>query len=239
MNLMQPHFLQTMSLSQHQFIPPQYANPSSSTPLMAWNPYLPHHPNFQNLPGLQPLPRHMMTPSFPDPSLFMPSHIHDPQPLPSPPSPALPQLTRLVIPARQFSCSKCGKIFHQESTLTRHLRFHSSGKPYICTDPDCQQAFKDRSNLKRHILRHHTNERRYPCLVCDKRFKTNSDLCMHRKHSHRNDYPITPMEEKKLARDAAIALKTAQFHQKSTVHILVDPIVLKFAYLWSQESRRL
>lgn len=54
-------------------------------------------------------------------------------------------------PTGRHRCKDCGKVFSQSSSLVRHYRFHTDEKPFVCPDPDCQQPFRDRSNLKVHL----------------------------------------------------------------------------------------
>jgi uncharacterized Zn-finger protein len=85
-----------------------------------------------------------------------------------------------------FRCTSCNVGYSTAAGLARHGRqFHApETKPFLCPHEECAQAFRDSSNLKRHVLRHHTTERHYPCPTCARRFKTNSDLWRHKKNIH-------------------------------------------------------
>ncbi|OWF43278.1 Zinc finger protein 236 [Mizuhopecten yessoensis] len=46
------------------------------------------------------------------------------------------------------SCQVCGKFFQSLSYLERHLRSHSSERPFLC--PECGRAYKHKFALKKH-----------------------------------------------------------------------------------------
>ncbi|XP_062861786.1 histone-lysine N-methyltransferase PRDM9-like, partial [Trichomycterus rosablanca] len=75
-------------------------------------------------------------------------------------------------------CSECGKEFNNQSTLQRHLRFHTGEKPYQCLQ--CGKSFTQQSDLHRH-RRVHTGERPYHCPQCGKNFTGKSHLQLHQR----------------------------------------------------------
>ncbi|XP_069837034.1 zinc finger protein 271-like [Dendropsophus ebraccatus] len=77
-----------------------------------------------------------------------------------------------------FSCSKCGKQFLQRSSLVRHQKTHTEGRPFVC--PECGKCFTKKSHLFQH-LKIHTGEKPYPCSECGKRFSQKSDLVKHQR----------------------------------------------------------
>ena len=46
---------------------------------------------------------------------------------------------------KRFTCTKCGKNFDKSRNFKRHVKNHSSGKPYRCSQ--CKQCFHQKSNL--------------------------------------------------------------------------------------------
>lgn len=49
-------------------------------------------------------------------------------------------------------CSKCGKKFQTPSLLKRHMKIHSSSRPFVCKV--CTMAFKFNWVLQNHLKRH-------------------------------------------------------------------------------------
>lgn len=111
---------------------------------------------------------------------------------------------------KRFACSQCEKAFkekaslikHQRtkhlqqlfrrqcpycekmvapSTLARHKVMHMGQNPFKCTVPECGRGYKTTSELKRHVLFHHTTERPHKCDMCGKGFVRLCDLNAHAK----------------------------------------------------------
>eukprot|EP01083_Nonionella_stella_P051225 136020_1 len=61
--------------------------------------------------------------------------------------------------------ASCQNVFSRKSYLKRHLRIHSSLKPYACDV--CQKAFSQKGCLNRH-MRVHSGDKPYVCDVCQK-----------------------------------------------------------------------
>ncbi|XP_036936634.1 zinc finger protein 93-like isoform X2 [Acanthopagrus latus] len=66
-------------------------------------------------------------------------------------------------------CPYCGKMV-SASTMARHKLMHTGMRPFKCTVADCDRHFRSTSEVKRHVLLHHTTERPYKCDVCGKGF---------------------------------------------------------------------
>lgn len=77
-------------------------------------------------------------------------------------------------------CSYCGKMV-SSSTMARHKLIHTGDRPFKCTMPDCNRVFRSNSEVKRHVLLHHSKERPYKCDVCGKGFITIYFLNAHAK----------------------------------------------------------
>ena len=67
-------------------------------------------------------------------------------------------------------------------------RIHTGERPYKCTAPDCDAAFKEWKDMDRHRMCH-DNNRPYACTAegCEARFVKTNDLTRHfeRNHSER------------------------------------------------------
>ncbi|OXA45234.1 oocyte zinc finger protein XlCOF19-like [Folsomia candida] len=108
----------------------------------------------------------------------------------------------------RFPCTLCGKDFKTRTELGKHIRAHTTEKPYTCASCGrsfaqmgtmkrhemthleksardmfqchvCPQTFLNRTSLQHHIRVGHENQRNYPCSSCDKRFSTSRDLMRH------------------------------------------------------------
>ena len=66
-------------------------------------------------------------------------------------------------------CTYCGKMLAQ-SGMARHTMIHTGEKPLKCKIPDCEQRFRSISEVKSHVLQHHTPDRPFECQTCGKGF---------------------------------------------------------------------
>lgn len=65
-----------------------------------------------------------------------------------------------------FSCSKCKRRFHKQSTLQKHIQKHLTSRKYPC--PVCGEEFEMKSSLHLHIKKHPRGK--FCCRYCDQRF---------------------------------------------------------------------
>nr|XP_029133961.1 zinc finger protein 525-like [Labrus bergylta] len=77
-------------------------------------------------------------------------------------------------------CQYCGKMV-AASTIARHKLIHTGERPFKCTVPECENYFRSTSEVKRHVLIHHTTERPYKCDDCGKGFVKKCYLNSHAK----------------------------------------------------------
>ncbi|KAI0301905.1 hypothetical protein B0F90DRAFT_265747 [Multifurca ochricompacta] len=97
------------------------------------------------------------------------------------------QPTNVVPSASESQCPDCGKTMSRPSDLKRHRKAqHPDGtEPKIqCPWPGCQYQTNQGSNLKTHCDARHSNELRYPCLECGRRFSDGAARIRHRKNKH-------------------------------------------------------
>ncbi|XP_069564878.1 uncharacterized protein [Brachyistius frenatus] len=85
-------------------------------------------------------------------------------------------------------CPYCGKMVSL-STMARHKLIHTGERPFKCIVPECDKYFRSTSEVKRHVLIHHSTERPYKCDVCGKGFVKMCFLNAHAKiHSGEKPY---------------------------------------------------
>lgn len=83
---------------------------------------------------------------------------------------------------RPFRCAICGKSFKYNYNLKMHRLIHQkmdSDSLYGCSK--CKYRGRTKSNLKAHYIRRHTDEYKFACEHCGKRFKIEWDLKFHLK----------------------------------------------------------
>lgn len=63
--------------------------------------------------------------------------------------------TDKVDPKKTHKCPICDARFQRPEHVKRHLKSHSSEKPYQCEEPDCGKRFNRKDNLKAHLKKIH------------------------------------------------------------------------------------
>lgn len=87
-----------------------------------------------------------------------------------------------------FKCGICGKSFASRDKLSLHKMVHlpEESKRFKC--PECDAKYATKLRLKRHLLVHVPEESKtYKCQDCDKRFSTNFFLSQHFRNVHSNN----------------------------------------------------
>ena len=111
--------------------------------------------------------------------------------------------------AKQYGCELCDQTFRFQSELTQYMDVHVGEAKFNCNECDCK--FIRKSDLKAHAEGHtttwtckydgcnktvtdkrylnlhyktHTNELKYQCLKCDRKFKFNQQRKWHLLNYH-------------------------------------------------------
>ena len=81
-------------------------------------------------------------------------------------------------------CGECGKGFHFNSELQRHLGIHEEVLPFPCEQ--CERRFAAKKTLTRHLQEH--SDKIYQCEMCDKVCPSNDKLYTHFRGAHGKGY---------------------------------------------------
>lgn len=81
---------------------------------------------------------------------------------------------------RPFKCSICSKAFKYKCDLKAHKLVHETVHSSLLHRCDkCDYGTKTKNNLKSHYIRKHTDDYKFSCEHCGKRFKMEWDLKFH------------------------------------------------------------
>uniref|UniRef100_A0A8C1V9P7 C2H2-type domain-containing protein n=1 Tax=Cyprinus carpio TaxID=7962 RepID=A0A8C1V9P7_CYPCA len=69
---------------------------------------------------------------------------------------------------------ECGKKFTGSTALQSHLYRHRGERPFVCAH--CDKTFYSQTNLKRHQVDSHSDDKPFCCPVCGSRFSQHSYL---------------------------------------------------------------
>lgn len=75
-----------------------------------------------------------------------------------------------------FTCHICGKHFHRNENLTKHMRTHSNDRPFECDV--CHKTFGRKDKLKLHLDWHY-GIKPHQCPHCDRTFLQRTHMNNH------------------------------------------------------------
>ena len=89
---------------------------------------------------------------------------------------------------KDFECPICHKTFKNKSSIARCINTHNlEGQSFPCHVATCDAVLKSPDLVRGHFLRVHSEKAAtisFPCTVCTKTFKSNSDLKRHTNKVH-------------------------------------------------------
>ncbi|KAI0269369.1 hypothetical protein BC834DRAFT_967994 [Gloeopeniophorella convolvens] len=118
----------------------------------------------------------------------------------------------------EAACPDCGTIISRLSDMKRHrLSQHPDGTEtrLHCPHADCTYTATQKSNLKAHCDARHSNELRYACVDCGRRFSDPAARTRHRKNlhgyqpKHREQY-LARKGQKGSGKEASLSLTRAR-----------------------------
>ncbi|XP_049542212.1 zinc finger protein 77-like isoform X1 [Anopheles darlingi] len=91
-------------------------------------------------------------------------------------------------PEWKYECQICQKKFKDSTSLKHHGRAHSTNAPYACSH--CPKRFKSPFAKKTHEITHSGID--FPCTLCTKVYRYKSQLSMHYRKCHPEEYKGLP-----------------------------------------------
>lgn len=76
-------------------------------------------------------------------------------------------------------CEICGKTFWKLSVLKHHRKIHVAFESVPCTEPGCDQVFRDEMLMKRHCRNVHGEFLAWECRFCPKKLRTKEAMDIH------------------------------------------------------------
>ncbi|XP_023345480.1 zinc finger protein 271-like [Eurytemora carolleeae] len=101
---------------------------------------------------------------------------------------------KIVHQGEKISCQTCNKTYHDTQSLKKHMEAVHLKIKRVC--PLCAATV---TTLAGHMNAVHADNRNFPCVSCDKKFKSNYDLARHRDSVHLGQKPACPICGKHLA----------------------------------------
>merc|ERR1719354_808599 len=171
---------------------------------------------------------------------------------------------RLHTGKKPFQCSTCLKSFTTRNYLTKHQNIHTGEKPYYCEV--CQISFNTNSHLRHHnsSKRHiemleftkttnstsnsknlvdsseANNTKPFSCLVCDKRFRSEDMLNIHKFLHPETEFnkkiKLVIKEEEPFDEDPISIKAEAVYDEETIKQEIEEEIFLSFYFLKSIAS---
>ncbi|XP_039287911.1 zinc finger protein 546 [Nilaparvata lugens] len=129
---------------------------------------------------------------------------------------------------KRFVCEKCGNVFGSRNQLTEHLNYiHSDERNFSCEK--CGQTFKAVNVLNRHMACH-SNEKNHKC-HCGQAYKLKSNLRRHQLQAHGSATPKLVKKMMAAGQSLAnIGKKQQKRKAKDSAEVLVDNNVTETVY---------
>jgi uncharacterized Zn-finger protein len=88
---------------------------------------------------------------------------------------------------KKHKCPDCPAAFKQKSDLVRHVRTHTREKPFKCGE--CPRTFAQPCGLSVHLRSHGDGAVSHRCHLCNLTYKFPSSLARHVRHTHEQPEP--------------------------------------------------
>lgn len=122
--------------------------------------------------------------------------------------------------AGSYICKKCLKVFADRELFRGHSLEHNDGKLYPCEFEGCKKIFLRARNLRIH-KQVHSEEPKFQCPDCGKKFFQHPPLFKHKKFACKAKKPKLSEEEQKrieiIARDQLAQIEVKKYTHDSTL----------------------
>eukprot|EP00092_Neocalanus_flemingeri_P014331 GFUD01015455.1.p1 GENE.GFUD01015455.1~~GFUD01015455.1.p1 ORF type:complete len:466 (+),score=101.55 GFUD01015455.1:44-1441(+) len=109
-----------------------------------------------------------------------------------------------------FCCDQCPKKYSRKKRLLEHIQVVHEMKPINC--PFCDNIFRSKSSVRRHILNQHKEHYKFSCDQCSKKYKRNDQLLEHIQIVHEMKTYNCPLCDKILRSKSMVKLHVQAVH---------------------------